>query len=87
MKFWVRIDCGKCKGQFELGPKDFKPRDSCGCPNCGTLLPDDVYQHIKAGILEFSAVPEMFPESSNPFFGETFYVSIKECDLFGRHTD
>ncbi len=96
MDFKIKIKCEKCKCSFELRPSEFVDRDDLSCPNCFQKLDQEVFSHLKAGLIELSQVPDIIPEDYSMFSVDTeqspkFQLKVKEydwlSDRFGRSKD
>lgn len=80
MDFKLKIKCEDCGCTFELRSTQFKLRDTLECPNCGNMLPDDVFQNLKTGIIALNNVPDHteIPVDANPFDAKThqFFLAV-----------
>lgn len=90
MVFKVSVKCEKCKCAFELRPVEFVDREELACPNCGQLLEESVFHHLKSGLIELSKVPDTVPKGASYLpFGEgpypEFKIEVKEYNAFVEH--
>ena len=83
MDFKIELTCHKCKCSCELRPTDFSERESMECPNCGQVLPADIYAKLKSGIVLLGEVPKTITENdANPFAETLFTTQVKS---YGDH--
>lgn len=83
MDFKIELACHKCKCSCELRPTDFSERESMECPNCGQVLPADIYAKLKSGIVLLGEVPKTITENdANPFAETLFTAQVKS---YGDH--
>lgn len=88
MDFKIVITCEKCKCSFELRPSMFADKKSLLCANCGQELEQEVFSHLKTGLIELSKVPDVIPENSDPLTFDPqkrprFSIHVKEfSDVF-----
>lgn len=61
MDFKILIKCERCKCSFELRPVEFAARDRLQCVNCGQELDQEVFSHLKSGLIELEKVPDIVP--------------------------
>ena len=81
MDFKIEILCEKCKCSCELRPEAFKERTSMECPNCGQIVPAEVYSHLKTGMIELGKVPQYVLEDAEcPFSENLFMVRVRSFD-------
>jgi hypothetical protein len=53
------------------------------CPNCGQVLPADIYAKLKSGIVLLGEVPKTITENdANPFAETLFTAQVKS---YGDH--
>ena len=85
MDFKIEITCLNCDCKFELRPAEFHHRESMFCPNCNQQFPDNIYQHLKTGIIELSDVPEYVSENEScPLSKDLFKINVKEYSTFDK---
>lgn len=76
MEFKVQIKCCTCKCCFEIRPAKFNAEAAISCPNCGTSVPDDIADKLRAGIAALGSVPSGSPTNQSGFAFE-----VKEIPL------
>lgn len=82
MDFKITIRCEKCSCSFELRPSAFVDKDNLHCVNCGRMLNQEVFSHLKTGVIELAEVPDVVPKGASVLpFGDgqipEFYLGIK----------
>ena len=83
MDIKIELTCHKCKCSCELRPTDFSERESMECPNCGQVLPADIYAKLKSGIVLLGEIPENITEDDSYPYAETlFTASVKSFAIF-----
>lgn len=86
MDFKIELLCSNCRCKHELRPEKFKSRNSLECPNCGQVLPNEIYEDLKIGVTALGRVPSGVWDSD-----ALFQLSVKSyspaCEVFGISQD
>lgn len=81
MDFKVTIKCNRCSCSFELQGSHIKECQKLECPNCRQQVPKEIFEKLKAGIVNLEEVPDSISKDGWGL-DDGFEFAVKECPTF-----